>query len=391
MDTGGPIKRGTMMDVTPPGATPAAPSSKPVFTNHQQLAPDPMMSGKPTPFDAPTDTTNPASQPISVVDSSPEPVTAIEPAAATHAPVPAAETSEPVATPVQGMTSQGLFEPQHKLSHDQPMFGQFKKPGKFKKVLIFLLVLIVLGGLGGGGYWYMNKSKNDISVKTPASATTDTTQKKTTTETTTDKQLFTSKLSNFSISNKYDWKVTETDTSTTKYADQAKQFNTTYSTVEFAINDKQKLSFEANPGGRGGDCTPKTGDKPFVKGNYCGSYRAIQADKLPDASYPKDKRWDGAVAAYIVRYQVMEPTIDDGTTYTLVGIVDTQNGADGKEAKIELNKDSMGAIWDRTPLPLKMEKGYIDIVISDNNGKLTQLSAADLDKVTEVLKTFKLI
>ena len=87
----------------------------------------------------------------------------------------------------------------------------------------------------------------------------------------------------------------------------------------------------------------------------------------------------------------MEPTIDDGTTYTLVGIVDTQNGADGKEAKIELNKDSMGAIWDRTPLPLKMEKGYIDIVISDNNGKLTQLSAADLDKVTEVLKTFKLI
>ncbi len=403
MDRGGPIKRGSMMDVTPPGGTPAAPSSKPVFTNHQQLEPDPMMSGKPTPFDVTQPTSTSTSVPITDAAPAPQPFVMSQP----QAPAPETQNSasEPMADstvgsgaqpvpPVQvgsnlNVPSQSTFEPLHKLAHEEPMFGQFKKPKKMKKVLLALLILIVVGGLAAAGYWYMNKSK-DSTAKTTATTAPAVSETKES-EKTTDKKLYTSKLSNFSMSNKYDWKVTETDTGKTIYADQAKQYNTTFSTVDFAINDKQKLSIQSNPGGRGGDCPPKASDKPFVKGNFCGSYRALLADKLPDQSYPEDKKWDGAYGAYVLRYQVMEPTVDDGVTYTLIGLVHTTKDADGKEEKIELNKDSMGAIWDRTALPLKMEKGYIDVVISDNDGKMTQLSEIDLNRVNEVLLTFKLI
>jgi hypothetical protein len=170
MDKGGQ-KSGSFMDVRPPGAAPAPPTSKPVFTNNQPTQADPMMATSPVPLNIPA-VAEPRTEQTPTLPAS-------EQAPAVTEPLPMqAPTSESTPTPpgIDGL------EMTHKFAHDEPMYGQFKKRGKGKKILIFLLVLIVLGG-GAFAVWYFLNSKSKPAPVIQQTTTTKVTPKKTSTDT----------------------------------------------------------------------------------------------------------------------------------------------------------------------------------------------------------------
>ena len=275
-------------------------------------------------------------------------------------------------------------EAPHELQAQTPIFGEVKKP-KAKKILFVLLILIFLGALGYGGwmYWQKQTSKGKSDTKI---TTKDTTPKDTTPDDTTSK-IFTSKFAGFSVENASDWKSVELET-TKDYADLGTD-KATYSKVTFTVNDKQFLVFDANPGGRGGDCEPKATDKPFQKTNTCDSFSVLTLNKLPEANFPAGTLGTSVKNVYVSTYKYMGTAAGgDTTTYTLAGIEtsNTTTGTTGVEPKV--GEEKMGLYVPFSILNTK--NGYIDIKIVDKDGKVTQLSDADLAKVEAMLKAFKL-
>lgn len=383
------------MDVMPPGSSAASPSSRPVVTASSPQIADPMMTGAPS-----GNAFGQSSQPSDINNSSSgvplgaNPATYPEPASvAMDAPT----VNQPVQDASQGMNlpARGAFAgqssaqasnplisgdaSQHSFAQGQPMFGQVGSHKKGRKMfLIVLLVLAILGGAGYFGYSYFKK-QNDAAktVDTPAPAASTKVAKDTT---------YSTKLGNYSVDNKYEWKVTEKDT-TTEMGEVAVANKKQYGTVSFAINDTQNLVIETNIGGRGGDCVPATKDVAFAAGNTCSSYKLLSATKLSTTTIPPTKLAAGTKAVYLVKYQIRVPQ-DGDTTQTLVGITATGTKEDGSEKQLELNKDQMGAYFAQTYIDVPEITYVFKIVDADN--KATQLSDADLVKVSEVLKTFTL-
>lgn len=379
MDKGGPTK-GSYMDVRPPGAAAAPPTSRPVFTNDQPTQADPMMSTNPGPLNiSASDNSSASALPEPPVLNQPqEQSTSDQPNNPESTPAPPSKTPLPAIDNVDSS---------HQFSHAQPFSGEFKKRGKAKKALIFLLVLSILGG-GAYAAWYFVENKKSPTPVEDSSTWADNDAKKTS-YINSEGKAYTSKLGGFSLVNKYDWKVTETD-KTKDLADIAAQSKANYVTNEFTINASQRLVIDVNPGGRGGDCEPKTGEVAFAAGNFCPSYELLSADKLPELSYSEAKRSDLALYAYLVKYKIRQPAVDD-KTYTFIGIDSSRKKADGSEEALVLNKPVMGGYAALTSLPLGDNRGYIDIKIVDVNNKPTQLSDQDLSRLTEVLKTFKVL
>lgn len=355
-----------IFDVSHPGATPATPGSKPVIPN-QPLQVDPMMSAPGTPLDplASVTQTPPRApeQEVALPPSSPEPL------------VPGLDQKpdKPAVTPVSASA-----EPVHALSSQNAFFGQIGKRPKGKKLLVGFVSLLLVAGLGVGGFMYwqdqMNRTKSADSNTPPASLT----------QPAANSTLFTSQNGGFSLDNKYNWKVTDTDT-TSEYS--GMPAGATFAKVEFAINDKQKISFDLSPGGRGGDCTPKRTDKAFTTGNSCNSFKISSIDKLPETNFPADELGSSVSSVYISRFMFM-PGESDATTYTLLGITAGYKDEAGKVTEPEVNVEQMGLYVPYTILSLKNASLVIQIV--DKDDEPTQLSDDDLKKVEEVLKTFKL-
>lgn len=384
------LGNGPVMDVLPPGSTPAAPSGRPVVTGSSPAAMDPMMTGAPSDgsfmpsADAPlpVDPTmgNGQDAPIqSNVGAAGMPGAAPQDQgkyAAMNAPARGAFADQAANPLISGDASM------HSFAQGQAMFGQVGSHRKGRK--IFLIVVFVLAILGGAGYFgYMQyKKQDDAATKTsraPAVVTpaTESTKKDTT---------FTTKLGNYSLDNKYEWKTTENDT-TAESGDVAQENKKQYGTVSFAINDTQRLIIDANIGGRGGDCLPATTDVAFAAGNACSSYKALSATKLSAANIPAATLSTGTKAVYLVKYQIRDPQ-DGDTTLTMVGLTATTANSDGSEKPLELNKEYMGAYFAQSSFDT-LDVNYLFKIV-DTNNKATQLNDADLAKVSEVLKTFKL-
>lgn len=149
MDQGGPVRR-PGMDITPPGGTAAAPSSKPVITNSHPYTPDPMMSTRPRTFDMPTTTpTPPTPEPAPVQAPAPPEQPKSEPI---NQSIPEVKVDAKLSVP-----SQNTFEPLHKLKHEEPFFGHVGKHKK-SKVLI-LLIVVALTVISAVGYFFLVKAK----------------------------------------------------------------------------------------------------------------------------------------------------------------------------------------------------------------------------------------
>lgn len=256
---------------------------------------------------------------------------------------------------------------------------------KSKKVILGVVLAILVFAGAAGAYWYTRvkpAKKTDVTTQATTTAKTAETEKTPATNN-SNVTLYSSKFGNFTIENTYGWKVAERDNSLQfKDVPNAK----TYGKVELAINDTQKLIFDSNPGGRGGDCTPAKTDVAFKAGNTCSSYEVTNREKLPAANFPVSRRNKNTVDFYLESYRYMDP--GNATPITLVGILESNNNGAGEQFSVKANTPSMGAFFDFTPLYVK--EGYIDIKIVDKAGKVTQLSEQDLKKVTEVLKSFKL-
>lgn len=355
-----------VFDVINPGAG-AAPNSRPVVTNNQPQQTDPMM--------APA---NVAAVPIVPAPNSVQaPITPLPP----EQPVAVSQvvtTEKPVSPPSQ----QGAAEAVHALQHSKAFYGNVSKPGKSKKVLGLLLLLALLSAVGFGGWMYLNKQaetrKRNDAAKTQSTTTATKVPEK------VEDKTYTGKLGVFSISNEYGWKVLEADLTDTYGA--AAMAGAKYGKISFAINDKQSLVFDINPGGRGGACEPKVAEKPFIKGNTCSSSEIVTVEKLSNANMPTDLLGVGAAGAYLAIYKYMGS--DDVKPFTLVGLENSQKAADGKEKAIETGKPVMGAYVPYSILGIKT--GYVETKIVDKDGKPTQLTDDDLEKVGIVLKTLKL-
>lgn len=382
-DTNRPV-----MDVRPPGATPAMPNAKPVFTNDQPLQPDPMMTNT-SPSFAPSASNQPLSPSVAipVTDGMSDGVSSAMPSMESNLgtnPQPPAAPSQPnYAPPAETPSAPHPLisgdASSHQMSHPQAMYGSIKHTSKLKKFAIFVLVLLVLAGIGVGAYVVIGKKDGSqtSTQQTQAPAAVPETKKDTT---------YTSPYGVFTFDNKYEWAVTAQET-TDKYQP-VRQDGQKYGTLTFAINDKQNLVFDINDDQRGGSCEPKTNDVAFKAGNFCDSKEILTAVALPEASYPKDKRFSAAAKAYVVTYKFMDAAAQAPTT--LAGITFTTLDAVGTEVPLEIAKPTMGAFLDFTTLALSDKVGYLDVKIVDAKGVATQLSDADLAKVVEVLKTFKL-
>ncbi len=331
------------------GPLTANPASKPVITNAPQA--DPMISA------------NPVAPAVPLAADTP-----LSPAFNVDAP---AETASPeFAASVQTQSA---------------VVGDVSKRPKGKKLLVALLVLLLLGGGGYGGWMYYQKQtdKKEPTTQTNSTTSSDDSQKETTAMT-----LFTSKIAGFSVDNVEDWKVEDTDTSSS-YVDSGNK-DAKYAKVTFTINDKQFLVFDNNPGGRGGDCEPAAKDKPFTVGNICSSHKTLSVAKLPDSNFAEGSLSQFVTGVYLVKEQFM--AVDDARPITYFGLTNSTKlsavAGDTREAKPTAGEEDMGAYVGFTILSVK--NGYIDTKIVDKDGKPTQLSDADLAKVETMLKTFKL-
>lgn len=388
---------GPVMDVLPPGSAAASPSSRPVVTSSSPQMADPMMTAPigGSPLNVPVqDMSSNANNDIPLGAN---PATYAAPSQSAMDAAGVSTTIQPVAmsdgmnAPARGAfadQSAAIQTPnplisgdasQHSFAQGQAMFGQVGSHKRGRKLfLIVLLILAVLGGAGYFGYGYYKKQNDSAkAVDTPAPVATTKVTKDTT---------FSTKLGNFSLDNKYEWKVTEKDT-TTEMGDVAAANKKQYGTVTFAINDTQNLVIDSNIGGRGGDCEPAAKDVAFAAGNTCSSYKLLSATKLSTKNIPLTKLAAGAKGVYLVKYQIRVPQ-DGDTTLTSVGIAVTGSKDDGSEQALELNKDQMGAYFAQTFIDVP-EITYVFKVV-DANSKPTQLSDVDLTKVSEVLKTFTL-
>lgn len=356
-----------IFDVSHPGATPATPGSKPVIPN-QPLQVDPMMSAPGTPLDplASVTQTPPRApeQEVALPPSSPEPL------------VPGLDQKpdKPAVTPVSASA-----EPVHVLSSQNAFFGQIGKRPKGKKLLVGFVSLLLVAGLGVGGFMYwqdqMNRTKSADSNTPPASLT----------QPAANSTLFTSQNGGFSLDNKYNWTKTEADTSKEYHG--AAAADAKFTKVTFNVGDNQFLVFDTNPGGRGGDCTPKTADKPFAQGNFCSSRKTTKVEKLASENFPKESlRLTKDV--YLIYFEYMASGSNQ-KTLKFVGLTGSPTDAEGTvTSEPEVDEGDMGAYIPFTLLSTKV--GYIDIKIVDKDDEPTQLSDDDLKKVEEVLKTFKL-
>lgn len=356
MDNNGKPKQ--FFDVSKPGSSPATPNSRATITNQgAPVTSDPMVTSS---------------------FQSSETIPSPEPQKAQPAETPQQSLNKPALPNYREEAPLDLIKPDAFVTHVSD-----HKKGK-KVMLGVVLSLLLLAG-AAGAYWYTRIKPASITKTTPQASTKVTTTDTGKTAATTDSNasLFTSKYGNFTIENIYNWKTTETDKSSTyKDVPNAK----TYGIVELAINDTQKLVFDSNPGGRGGDCPPAKTDVPFKAGNVCSSYEVTKREKLPEANFPANRRNKISMNFYLESYRYMDP--GNATPITLVGILESTNTGSGEQFRVKANTPSMGAFFDFTPLFVK--EGYIDIKIVDKAGKVTQLSEQDLKKVTEVLKTFKL-
>ncbi len=354
-------------DISKPGSTPATPSGRPVIPATKPVQADPMFAKQstgplplaPTPTPTPTPPVSPTPTPSSLV------------------------TQPEVPNQIAGVNA----EPVHKMSHQEAFFGHVGSHHKGRNR--FLIVLLVLILAGAGIFGYLTLSKKDNKVATDAVPATTTPVAETPAVTKTSEKLFTSKLSGFSIENKYDWKVSEKDTSA-NYKGLTSGEKITLSTVEFAINEKQKLVFEADANLVGNDCVPKKTDKPFQKGNNCSSFTRIKADKLPESSYVKSAQNSSSADAYVSTYKYMGR--DDSKPFTMVGIENIDNTTGVRD----LNTAVMGYFMPYTSVDVLTEKTAnvpytIYNKIIDAKGNPTQLIDSDIAKVEEVLKTFKII
>lgn len=356
MDNNGKSKQ--FFDVSKPGSSPATPNSRSTITNQgTPVTTDPMFTS--------------SSQPL---DSTPSQET--EDVQRSEAP-----------QQTQSVPAQPNYREEAPLDLIRPdaFVKQVVDHKKGKKVILGIVLSLLLLAGAAGAYWYTRIKPASITKTTPQASTNETTTDTEKTAATSDSNasLFTSKYGNFTIENTYNWKVTETDKSV-QYKDMPD--SKTYGIIELAINDTQKLVFDSNPGGRGGDCSPAKTDVPFKAGNICASYEVTKREKLPAANFPANRRNKNTVDFYLETYRYMDP--GNVTPITLVGILESNNTGAGEQFSAKVNSPSMGAFFDFTALFVK--EGYIDIKIVDKTDKATQLSEQDLKKVTEVLKTFKL-
>ncbi len=366
-------------DISKPGTAPAAPNSRSTITTNQPVTSDPMF--------APAAPSNPIAPP----PVAPEPEAQSEQVAEPSAPpAPVTDFEEKLealipTVPAPSPQTANVSEPVHKLSHQEAFFGHVGSHGKGKKkvLAIFLVILLIAAAAGGYFLWKKGQDKKANDAKT---ATANDLPAATTPAAKTDSKLYTSKVGNFSVTNAYDWEATELDSSK-----ELSEFNSKeiLGTVSFAINSTQSLLFNVNPGGRGGDCTPKAKDVPFKAGNFCSSYKLLSYEQLPDANFPESRRRPSSVHYYLSTYQYMGSK--DTEPYTLAGIEVTQKGTATAEGEIkpEIGKSEMGAYLGLTSFTLG-EDAYIDIKIVDKDLQATRLSEQDLARVTEMLKSFKL-
>jgi hypothetical protein len=132
----------------------AIPSSKPVITGNKTIQADPMMSQ--------TQAAQTRSSNISVVP----------PQGASG------NSSDELSNIVDESTvSSPAAEPSHKLSHEQPFFGQMKPvKSRGKKILIVTLTLLIMGAIGYGAWYFANQKSDTTQSDKPASITTEETK-----------------------------------------------------------------------------------------------------------------------------------------------------------------------------------------------------------------------
>ena len=361
-------------DVSHPGVAPAAPSGRPVIVNAPQA--DPMMTA---PVAAPA-------QPV--VNTTPVPPQA--PVATMSDVAPAPGPAAPKSLDLSALNEPVDIEEESAAPGSVVVPGEpsvnhvSKKPKKDRKVLLALVVLVVLGAGGGAGYIFWKKDQDNKKAAEIAAAQAAAADAAKAVEEEKKPEVFTSKKGGFSVNNLYSWKVLEADT-TKNYAGNGGATDATYAKVEFSISDEQKLVFDVNPGGRGGECLPKATDVAFKAGNNCSSYMSVAFTPLPTANFPVARLAKNAKTVQLEKFDFMG---DDDKKLTLVGITNNYIDDKGVETKKEINKPLMGLVLPSTLLAV--DKGYIEFKIVDADGKPTQLSDANLKKVEDVLKTFTL-
>lgn len=174
METGGPTNAnglggGPVMDVRPPGAVAANPSSKPVITN-QPLQADPMMTPRPNPLPNHLNTSLPAES--APLETPAAPTTRDSQVASSAMPNTPSVMPNPAANTIQTQA-----EPLHKLSHDEPFFGHVPHR-RGNKLLIVILVLVLLGGAAGAYLWWRHNKTTPAATARPQTATPKVEEKK---------------------------------------------------------------------------------------------------------------------------------------------------------------------------------------------------------------------